>query len=353
MGVCKMSRLKMALIFGGKSEEHEISIMSARSIYSVIDQDKYEIIPFAITKNGYCLDRDNSLQILEDDKVSIIKNDSFDTIASSYKYLLNLKIDLAFPVLHGPYGEDGRIQGMLEMLNIPYVGTGVLSSAVGMDKAIMKNLFAQNNIPQGKFKIVYKYDNHDISRLGKEIKEDIEWPCFVKPANMGSSIGISKVKSIIELEEALNEAFKYDYKAVIEEFVPGREVECSVLGNKKIEASLPGEIKAKNDFYDYQAKYQDNSTELIIPAKLNDSVISNLKKIAIDAFKSVDGHGFARVDFFIKDSGEILLNEINTIPGFTRYSMYPKLWEVSGLPYKKLIDKLIELALEWNDIIKQ
>ncbi|MEJ6950947.1 D-alanine--D-alanine ligase family protein [Natronospora cellulosivora (SeqCode)] len=347
-----MEKLKIGLIFGGRSEEHEISIMSARSIYSVIDRNKYEIKPFAISKNGYCLDSEESLKVLENQNISVLIKDELLSLASSFKPIIESNIDLAFPILHGPFGEDGRLQGMLEILDIPYVGTGVLSSAVGMDKAIMKNLFANNNIPQGRYKIVYKYDINDIKKLQKEVKSDIAWPCFIKPANMGSSIGITKVNKAEELGLALEEAFKYDYKAVVEEYIPGREVECSVLGNTNIQVSLPGEIKSNNDFYDYKAKYQDNSTELIIPANLSDKVINDIKTISREAFRAVDAHGFARVDFFITKKDEVLVNEVNTIPGFTRYSMYPKLWEVSGLPYKNLIDRLIELALEWNEIIK-
>ncbi|MFW6030462.1 MAG: D-alanine--D-alanine ligase family protein, partial [Halanaerobiales bacterium] len=231
--------------------------------------------------------------------------------------------------------------------------TGVLSSALAMDKAVMKDIFSKHEIPQGSYKTIYKYNLADFYQLTEEIESEISWPCFVKPANMGSSIGISRVNKAEELKKALTKAFKYDQKVVLEEFISGREVECSVLGNTNIEASLPGEIKAGNEFYDYQAKYQDNSTELIIPANLDDTMISEIKKIAINAFRAVDGRGFARIDFFIKDSGEILVNEINTIPGFTRYSMYPKLWEVSGLSYKDLINKLISLALEWQEELKQ
>lgn len=346
-----MSKLRVGLLYGGRSQEHEISIMSARSVFTMADKSKYEIIPFAISKQGYWLDRNKSLEILVDETVTKVTAIEEGPISMTLQYFLQEKLDLVFPILHGPYGEDGRLQGMLEMLDLPYVGAGVLGSAAGMDKAIMKNLFSYHNIPQGKYKIVYKYDiDNQIKRLKREIENEILWPCFIKPANMGSSIGISKVSNPDKLSEALEEAFKYDYKAVVEEFIPGREVECSVFGNIEFKASLPGEIKATHDFYDYNAKYKDDSTELLIPAELNNDIIEQIRSIAIRAFKAIDGRGFARVDFFISNNNKVIVNEINTIPGFTRYSMYSKLWEVTGINYPDLIDKLIDLALDWQSI---
>jgi D-alanine-D-alanine ligase len=344
-----MGKLRVGLLFGGRSEEHEISIMSARSVYAMADKEKYEIIPYAISKKGYWLDSRESREILLNEELFRVP-EANDKITTSLIPFLKTELDLVFPILHGPYGEDGRLQGMLEMFDIPYVGAGVVSSAAGMDKEIMKNLFSFHNIPQGKYRVIY---THQLSKgydsLIDDINENIGWPCFVKPANLGSSIGISKVNNSGKLKEALEEALKYDYKAIIEEYIKGREVECSVLGNEEIMASLPGEIKPKHEFYDYEAKYKDESTELIIPANLKDEIVDRIKELAIQAFKAIDGRGFARVDFFIREKDEeVLVNEINTIPGFTRYSMYPKLWEVSGLKYSKLIDRLIELALEWQ-----
>ena len=346
-----MSKLKVGLIFGGRSQEHEISIMSARSVYKMAEKNKYDIIPFAISRKGYWLDSGQSLKVLKDETIREVIPTKEGSISLSLQNFLEEELDLVFPILHGPYGEDGRLQGMLEMLNIPYVGAGVLSSALGMDKAIMKNIFSYHHIPQGKYKIIYKYDlNDNLDKLKKEISEQISWPCFAKPANMGSSIGITKVNNPSELYEALQEAFKYDYKAVIEEFISGREVECSVFGNTEFKASLPGEIKAAHEFYDYQAKYQDDSTELIIPAELDEIIIEEIRNLAIAAFKAIDARGFARVDFFISANNKVLVNEINTIPGFTQYSMYAKLWEATGIKYSDLIDLLINLALEWQEI---
>ncbi|AZO95081.1 D-alanine--D-alanine ligase family protein [Halocella sp. SP3-1] len=342
-----MSKLRVGLLFGGRSQEHEVSIMSARSVFSMLDKEKYAIIPFAITKDGVWLNSERSQRILDDDKISRVFNDTDNSIKNSLATFLETDLDTVFPVLHGPYGEDGKIQGLLEMLDIPYVGAGVIGSAVGMDKAIMKDIYAANNIPQGKYIVVYSFAI-DLGKIKDEINSKISWPCFVKPANMGSSIGISMVHNSLELEEALNKAAKHDHKIVIEEYIKGRELECSVLGNEDVIASLPGEIKPGHEFYDYQAKYQDESTELMIPAHLDDDIIDSLKKIAMRAFRAIDGRGLARVDFFIKDNNEILVNEINTIPGFTRYSMYPKLWEASGIKYGDLIDKLINLSLEWH-----
>ncbi|MFW6287781.1 MAG: D-alanine--D-alanine ligase family protein [bacterium] len=351
-----MSKLRVGLLFGGRSQEHEISILSARSVFKMADKNKYEIIPFVISKEGYWLDSKMSLSILDEEtinEVSVSKSGKPDkgSISASLENFINEELDLVFPVLHGPYGEDGRLQGMLEMLGIPYVGAGVLSSAVGMDKAVMKELFSYYHIPQGNFKVFYKYELSDkFDFLIREIENNLGWPCFIKPANMGSSIGISKVYKPEDLYEALLEAFKYDYKVVIEEFISGREVECSVYGNTEFNSSLPGEIIADSDFYDYQAKYQDNSTKLIIPAEMDNKIIEKVRCLAIEAFKAVDGRGFSRVDFFLTEDERILVNEINTIPGFTRYSMYAKLWEATGIGYSQLIDILISLALEWQSI---
>lgn len=345
-----MSKLKVGLLYGGRSQEHEISIMSARSVYNMADRNKYDIIPFAISKNGYWLNKTKSLKILEDETITEVSSENKGLVSLSLQSFLKENLDLVFPVLHGPYGEDGRLQGMLEMLDLPYVGAGVLSSAAGMDKAVMKNLFSYHKIPQGKYLIIYRYKlENELDKLIKEITEKLKWPCFIKPANMGSSIGISKVDSPDELSNGLKEAFKYDYKVVIEELIQGREVECSVFGNVDIKASLPGEIKAAHEFYDYNAKYEDNSTELIIPAQLSTNLIDKVRTRSVEAFKVIDGRGFARVDFFISDN-DVLVNEINTIPGFTRYSMYAKMWEATGIKYSELIDQLINLAVEWQSI---
>lgn len=344
-----MGKLRVGLIFGGRSQEHEISIMSARSVYQAADKDKYELIPFAISKKGYWLDPERSLEIIMDENIKVVPDNFAGPISLTLRPFLETELDLVFPILHGPYGEDGRLQGLLEMLDIPYVGAGVLCSAAAMDKGIMKDLFKVHGLPQGRYIVVNEKEiKEDLKAIIERLDREILWPCFVKPANLGSSIGISKVKRAEDLEAALEEALKYDYRIVIEEYIKGREIECSVRGNTEILASLPGEIKITKEFYDYTAKYQDESTELIIPAELDEETTERIRELAIRAFKAVDGRGFARVDFFLTEDKEVLLNEINTIPGFTRYSMYAKMWEATGLKYSDLIDDLIKLALEWH-----
>lgn len=345
-----MSKLRVGLLFGGRSEEHEVSIMSARSVFTAADPEKYEIIPVAISKEGYWLDPGQSREILLDETVTAVQKGKDGSIPASVIPFLKERLDLVFPVLHGPYGEDGKIQGLFEVLDIPYVGAGVMSSAIGMDKVIMKELFSYWGLPQAKYKVLYASKmTGDLTALKREIESGIGWPCFIKPANLGSSIGINKVHYPGELEQAIKEGFKHDRKIIIEEFIKGREIECSVLGNEKPVVSLPGEIRPKHEFYDYEAKYIDESTELVIPAPLDDELVEEVKELAVSAFRAIDARGFARVDFFLRDlDNKLILNEINTIPGFTRYSMYPKLWEVSGISYRELIDRLIDLALEWQ-----
>ncbi len=344
-----MNKLRLGIIFGGRSQEHEVSIMSARSVYENINKDKYEIIPVAVSKEGYWLPPGLSGKVLsgEDEKISV-GDSSYSDIADSLANFLTRDFDLVFPLIHGPFGEDGKIQGFLEMLGIPFIGTGVLSSAIGMDKGKMKEIFAYYHLPQARFMVFREAEikQQGFDWLDKKIKEDTGYPCFIKPANMGSSIGVTKVNSSDNLGTAINEVFEFDRKAIVEEYIKGREIECSVLGNEDIEASLPGEIRPKHEFYDYEAKYKDEATELIIPAPLDEDTVKVVRDLAVRAFKAIDGQGFARVDFFLKDNKQVLLNEINTIPGFTRYSMYPKLWDITGLSYRDLIDKLVELALK-------
>lgn len=306
-------KLKIGILFGGKSAEHEISIISAQNIIDNLNKNKYQIFPIKINRNG-----------------------DFD--------LINLKkMDVIFPVLHGPYGEDGSMQGLLKILNIPFVGPSVLSSAVSMDKDVMKKLFKEARIPVGKF-ITLKI-GEKISF--EKVKKTLGLPVFIKPANMGSSIGIYKVKTEKEFIEGIKNAFKFDSKIIIEESINGQEIECSVLGNKKPVPSIPGEIVPINDFYSYKAKYiRKKGADLLIPARLSKNTIKKVQNIAIKAFKVLNCEGMGRVDFFVKKNGEILVNEINTIPGFTNISMYPKLWEASGLPISKLLDNLIDLAIE-------
>jgi len=306
-------KLKVALIYGGKSAEHDVSIQSARNVADALDKKKYEVIPFKIARNG---------------------NFFIDEIKSK-------RIDVVFPVLHGPYGEDGSIQGLFKVSGIPFVGAGVLGSAVGMDKDIMKKLFREAKIPIGKFITVRNGETFSF----KEISKKLGLPMFIKPANLGSSVGIHKIKNEKEFKKGLADAFKYDSKVIIEENINCREIECSVLGNENPIASIPGEIIANADFYSYESKYIDNKSVCEIPAKLPQKTRKEIQNMAVKAFKVLNCEGMGRVDFFLKKNGEILVNEINTIPGFTSISMYPKLWEASGLPISKLLDRLIELAI--------
>lgn len=341
-----MENIKLGILFGGKSEEHEVSLMSARSVYNNADRAKYDIYPIAVDKKGNWLDKEKSESIIEDksiQEVPILKNPT----KKGLNNFLKVDFDVIFPLIHGPYGEDGRIQGFFDLLDIPYVGANVLGSAVGMDKGIMKKLFDYNNLRQTEFIILRKnYYNEKFFKINNFIEKQ-GLPIFIKPANLGSSIGISKVSRQEDIKEAVDIAFQYDNKIVVEKAVYAREIECSVLGKNEFKASLPGEIIPSHDFYDYQSKYEDEKTKLIIPAKLDDKIIQEVQEIAIKAFEIIECEGLARVDFFLQDE-EVYINEINTIPGFTKYSMYPKLWEASGITYPDLIDELINIALKKN-----
>jgi D-alanine-D-alanine ligase len=336
-------KIHVALLFGGKSAEHEVSIRSAQSIYNVLDKSKYKITLIGIDKNGAWLSL-NTQQFLSS-KVIIsdkqIPTYSVDNLFQTGKP----KVDVVFPVLHGPFGEDGTIQGLLKLANVPFVGAGVLGSAVGMDKDVAKRLLRDAGLPNAKFHIYNEYERKTITF--EKVRKDLGLPLFVKPANLGSSVGISKVHNNAEFVKAINSAFQYDSKLLIEEYIKGREIECSVLGNEKPIASVCGEIIPNHEFYSYEAKYlDDNGAALSIPAKISKPIMSKIRTLAIKAFMVLCCEGMARVDFFLKENGEIYINEINTIPGFTSISMYPKLWEESGIPYRKLINTLITLAID-------
>lgn len=348
-------KLRVALLFGGKSAEHEISLISARNIFQAMDKSKYDILAVAIDKQGrWFVDegarllRDaNAAKVDIDDNKRLIAAAPGDmpkamTRASSGKTLG--PVDVVFPVLHGPFGEDGTIQGLLRLAGVPFVGAGVLGSAVGMDKDVMKRLLRDARIPIPRFHVIERQDRHAISF--RKTTKALGLPIFVKPANLGSSVGISKVSRQNEFAGAVNKAFRYDNKIVIEEGIRGREIECSVLGNEKPVASLPGEIVVQRDFYSYDAKYLDNEgARLEIPARLPKKTVKKIQQIALQAYQALCCEGMARVDFFLRPNGQVLVNEINTIPGFTKISMYPKMWQASGLSYPRLIDRLIVLAL--------
>lgn len=320
-----MPKLKVGVLYGGRSGEHEVSLMSAQSVIDALDKEKYEVIPIKIDKDGRWPD-----QIIQPDP----------TRGSG--------LDVVFPVLHGTYGEDGIVQGLLELANLPYVGAGVASSAVSMDKAMMRTLFLQDGLPVLPWEVVFNYEwREEPAQVVQRLEESLGYPMFVKPANLGSSVGVSKVKRPEELAPALDLALSYDRKAVVEKGLEGaREFECSVLGHTHPQASIVGEIVPAHEFYDYDAKYNSEDSLLIIPAPLNEEQTQTIKEYACRVFKAVDCSGMGRVDFFLDQQGTIIVNEINTIPGFTKISMYPKLWEHSGLPYSALLDRLIELALE-------
>lgn len=352
-----MDKLKVAVLFGGQSGEHEVSRVSATSIINNIDREKYEVYMVGITKKGqwylYSGDVDKiATGEWEKEAVPALIGPS-----TMYKGIIAFKdgsygfypIDVVFPVLHGPNGEDGTVQGLLELLEMPYVGPNVLSSSLCMDKVFSKRIFLESGIPTPKFTVVYRKDLNDVDKHDKirsEITQKIGYPCFVKPANMGSSVGITKVHNEGELIDALKIAAKYDRKIIVEEGIDAREIECSVLGNDNPEASVAGEIVPAHEFYDYDAKYFDEASKLFIPAPIPDAKMEEIRDLAIKAYMALDVRGMARVDFLMdKNTGKVYLNELNTIPGFTQISMYPKLWEASGKPYSKLIDELIQLAL--------
>jgi D-alanine-D-alanine ligase len=350
-----MKRINIGIIFGGKSAEHEVSLQSARSVYNAIDKNKYNPVLIGIDKSGKWLLPDQANFLINENNPKLIGlNKSGDAVALVPEsggalsilggHTAEQSIDVAFPVLHGPNGEDGTVQGLLKLANIPFVGAGVLGSAVGMDKDVMKRLLRDAGIPIAKFVTLYSDD--DLPSFNS-ITQALGNPVFIKPANMGSSVGVSKATNEAEYFAAAAEAFKYDSKLLVEEFVAGREIECAVLGNSKPIVSVPGELRPTHDFYTYEAKYIDSAGALFdIPARLSPEAATQAQALAIKTFKTLCCEGLGRVDMFYKESGEILVNEINTLPGFTSISMYPKLWEASGIGYADLIDRLITLALE-------
>lgn len=343
------NKIKVGILFGGKSAEHEISLRSAKNIIEALDKTKYEPVLIGIDKSGKWLYNEQSALILHADDIEKISlnqaSDSVSLIPQSEGQLTGTaqKIDVVFPILHGPMGEDGTIQGLLKLANVPFVGAGVLGSAVGMDKDIMKRLLRDAGIPIGAYVTIR---SHQDRPSFKAITDQLGLPCFVKPANLGSSVGINRVDNEEQYHKALDEAFSFDHKVIIEEFIEGREIECAILGNENPKASIPGEISFTHSFYSYEAKYlDDQGYKIDIPAKITEDQITAIQKMAIDTFQTLECEGFARVDVFLTKDGRLLVNEINTIPGFTQISMYPKLWEASGIAYSDLIDQLLQLAI--------
>lgn len=373
-----MAKLRVGLLFGGRSGEHEVSISSARAIANALsagqNASKYELLPFYIQTDGRWLAGQVPQQILES-AIEILPSQQRQLNASltgvaptggtlATRSLLNnqqlsrwqsppqvAEVDVWFPILHGPNGEDGTVQGLLKLMQVPFVGSGVLGSAIGMDKIAMKTAFAQAGLPQVKYIAVNRsqvWSNPCVfPKLCDQIEATLGYPCFVKPANLGSSVGVSKVRSRTELEIALDNAASYDRRLIVEASVVARELECAVLGNDHPKASVVGEITFQSDFYDFETKYSEGKADLLIPAPVPEAITNQIQEVALQAFAAIDAAGLARVDFFyVEATGEVLINEINTLPGFTATSMYPQLWAASGISFPELVDQLVQLALE-------
>ena len=357
------ARLRVGLLFGGASVEHEVSVVSARGVASGLDPGRYRIVPLAVTGEGRWLSPERSRGVLEGGAARTDETEGGDDDGARLVAdpggggLLRVEadgtssrvpIDVLFPVLHGWGGEDGRVQGLLDLAGIPCVGAGVLGSALGMDKVLAKSVFESRGLPVGPWRWIdcARFDL-DPSGAAARIANEIGLPAFVKPSNGGSSVGVSRVEDRDGVRPALEAALALDRRAVVEAAIDAREIECAVLGNDDPEASVPGEILPSRAFYDYAAKFVDGTSRLVIPAPLDEATASTVRRIAIEAFRSLDLAGMARVDFFLeRGSGRVLLNEVNTLPGFTGISMYPKLWEATGVPYPDLLDRLVRLALE-------
>ncbi len=355
-------KLRVGLIFGGRSGEHEVSLISAQGVMSALDRDRYEIVPIGITKEGRWLASGDPMKALlsgvvaESRPAALLADPSQRGLMcleeqeqrQALRAIQVSQLDVVFPVLHGPYGEDGTIQGLLELAGVPYVGAGVAASAVGMDKALFKEIVRARGLPVAPYLVIKRkvWEQRPEETVAR-IEAEIGYDCFVKPANLGSSVGVSKAHNRAELQVALAEAARYDRKLLVEVAIDAREIEVSVLGNDDPIASVPGEIIPSREFYDYAAKYLDGASELLIPAPIPAETAELVRRLAVEAYLAIDCAGMARADFLLdRQTGQVYLNELNTIPGFTPISMFPKLWEASGISYGELIDRLIELALE-------
>ncbi len=348
-------RLRVGILFGGRSGEHEVSLASAASVIRGLDPDKYEAVPIGITKEGHWLIGGAAQKMLPEvlkggQRVMMTADPTDAALIPLDRSGGGQRIDVVFPVMHGTFGEDGTIQGLLDLAGLPFVGAGVLGSAIGMDKDVSKRLLQVAKIPVVPWIAVQRPDwERDPKDIQKAVEKKFKYPVFVKPATLGSSVGMTKVHSRAELAAALNLAAEFAMKILVEQCIVGREIEVSVLGNHDPKASIPGEIVPHREFYDYTAKYLEEGSQILIPAKLKPAQVKTVQKYAVEAFRALELSGMARVDFFLeKRAGKIYLNEVNTIPGFTSISMYPKMWEASGIPFRELIDKLIELALEMH-----
>lgn len=354
-------KLRVGVIYGGRSGEHDVSLMSARSVLSVLNPEKYDVYEIGITRQGVWITGPDTRQALDEERTEGLQRCALLPVpGQNVLYALDERagetslrpithLDVVFPVLHGTYGEDGTLQGLLELAGIAYVGAGVLASAAGMDKSLFKDVMRANHLPVVDWITVSRSEiERDPQAVAAHAEQLAAYPLFTKPANLGSSVGITKCRNQSDLYEGLMEAAQYDQRVLVEKAVPNaREIEVSVLGNAQPQASVPGEVRPSADFYTYDAKYYDDRSQLIIPADLPPMLADRIRQLAIAAFRAIDGAGMARVDFLLDDATkEVFIGEINTIPGFTKISMYPKLWEASGLPYASLVDRLIELAIE-------
>ena len=366
MMTTEKKKLRIGILFGGRSGEHEVSLISAASVISALDPEKYEAVPIGISKDGRWLAGTAAHKMLPLSAGGAQAKPSLgEVLRTGESVMLSadpnvaalvpannsradaLHVDVVFPVLHGTFGEDGAVQGLLDLAGLPYVGSGVLGSAVGMDKDVQKRLFLQAKLPVGDFLAIPRAEwEKSRAKILREIRKKFRFPVFVKPATLGSSVGMTKAHDAKELATAMDFAGEFAQKIMVERAIKGREIELSVLGNEDPKASIPGEIIPHREFYDYAAKYLEEGTRLLIPAKLSKAQVKKFQEYAVRAFRTLDLLGMARVDFFLENrTGKILLNEVNTIPGFTSISMYPKLWEATGLPYRQLLDRLIDLAL--------
>lgn len=360
-------KLRIGVIFGGRSGEHEVSLRSARSVIEAIDKSKYEVLPIAITKEGNWLGPAAAAKLLPSETQRLLSSnaigDTGEDVAiigdPSRNGLMRLesgdqspeRLDVLFPVLHGTYGEDGTIQGLFEMAAIPFVGCGTLASACGMDKVMMKASFKNANLPICRYTWFLRSDwEADAKKVLRRVRKEIGFPCFVKPANLGSSVGVSKASDARSFAGAVELAARYDRKIIVEELIDGREIECAVMGNDQPQASLPGEYVIHEEsarFLDYTEKYSSTGhVEFIVPAQISKSLIKQIQKMAVIAYKAIDASGLSRVDFFLKKNGKLLVNEINTLPGLTDVSGFPKMWEATGIPFARVIDQLIQFAIE-------
>jgi D-alanine-D-alanine ligase len=342
---------KIGLLYGGKSAEHKVSMQTALAVTKAINYDLFEIHPIYITTEGEWIKGPQLTKPAENVKELELSSESNVLSSSAFSPTLfqsgEESLDVVFPLLHGPNGEDGTVQGMLEVLNLPYVGNGVLASAAGMDKVTMKNIFAQANLAQVDYVSFIRSEwEMDEEKVYSQVEEQIGYPAFVKPANLGSSVGISKCTNHAELVEAFMLAFQFDRKIIVEQGVVAREIEIGVLGNDNAKCSVAGEIVPKKDFYDYKAKYEDGDTGLVIPAEITESQFDTLKELALKAYKALDCSGLVRADFFLTKDGQFLINEVNTMPGFTPYSMFPLLWKHSGVEYPQLVEQLVQLGID-------